>query len=56
MAEEGCIPPLGNSGEEQGGVMAPAQQCTTKPALCGWGRLGTVEPVSTHGGGQAALP
>lgn len=47
MAEEGYIPPLGNSGEEQGGVMASAQR-TTKPAPCGWGRLGTLEPVSTH--------
>ena len=39
MAEEGCIPPLGNSREEQGGVTAPAQRRTTKPALRGWGAV-----------------
>lgn len=39
MAEEGCIPPLGNSREEQGGVMAPARRCTAKPALRGWGAV-----------------
>ena len=39
MAAEGCIPPLENSREEQGGVTAPARRRTTKPALRGWGTL-----------------
>lgn len=48
MAEEGCIPPLGNSREEQGGVTAPARRLPPSLPCVGALRSGTVEPVSTH--------